>query len=142
MKIDPTSNRPAASRRIGGSSLSPGQSDFAKSLREDQGHAGAGAIGSPAGLGGLAAVLAVQETPDQLLKRSRQRARERGEDVLDQLDDIRLGLLTGAIPVARLERLAQLIRAKREQVDDPRLDQILDEIELRAAVELAKLSRP
>lgn len=43
--------------------------------------------------------------------------------------------------MARLEALAQLIRAKREQVDDPRLDEILGEIELRAAVELAKLDR-
>ena len=37
--------------------------------------------------------------------------------------------------------LAQLVRAKREQIDDPKLLAILDEIELRAAVELAKFSR-
>jgi hypothetical protein len=38
--------------------------------------------------------------------------------------------------------LAQLVRARRDQVDDPRLIAILDEIELRAAVELAKLAGP
>jgi hypothetical protein len=48
----------------------------------------------------------------------------------------------GTIPMAKLEALAQLVRAKREQIDDPKLIEILDEIELRAAVELAKLSRP
>ena len=52
------------------------------------------------------------------------------------------GLLLGTIPMSKLEQLAQLIRAKREQIDDPKLLEILDEIELRAAVELAKLSRP
>jgi hypothetical protein len=44
--------------------------------------------------------------------------------------------------MAKLEQLATLVRAKREQIDDPKLLAILDEIELRAAVELAKLSRP
>lgn len=142
MKIDPTSLRPAAARRAGAAGSASGPSEFAKSLRPDSGHGATGAIGSPAGLGGLAAMLAVQETPDDLTKRSRQRARERADDVLDHLEEIRIGLLLGTIPLSRLERLAQLIRAKREQVDDPRLEEILGEIELRAAVELAKLSRP
>jgi hypothetical protein len=62
--------------------------------------------------------------------------------MLDELEQIRLGLLLGAIPRAKLEQLAQLVRARREQVDDPRLMAILDEIELRAAVELAKLASP
>jgi hypothetical protein len=35
-----------------------------------------------------------------------------------------------------------MVRARREQLDDPKLIAILDEIELRAAVELAKLSGP
>ncbi len=62
--------------------------------------------------------------------------------MLDELEQIRLGLLLGQIPRARLEQLAQMVRARREQLDDPKLIAILDEIELRAAVELAKLSGP
>ena len=50
-------------------------------------------------------------------------------------------LLTGSLPRATLERLGARIEAKRHRVDDPGLIQILDEIELRAAVELAKLGR-
>ena len=61
--------------------------------------------------------------------------------MLDHLDEIRMGLLLGTIPMARLEQLAQLVRAKREQIDDPKLLAILDDIELRAAVELAKLEQ-
>jgi hypothetical protein len=36
--------------------------------------------------------------------------------------------------------LSRLARARRADVDDPRLVEVLDEIELRAEVELAKLS--
>ena len=35
-------------------------------------------------------------------------------------------------------RLQDLVRAERIQVSDPRLATVLDEVELRAAVELAK----
>lgn len=90
----------------------------------------------------LNTVLALQEAPDATRGRARKRAQERGNMMLDHLEEIRMGLLLGTIPMAKLEQLAQLIRAKREQVDDPKLLAILDEIELRAAVELAKLSRP
>ena len=62
--------------------------------------------------------------------------------MLDELEQIRLGLLLGQIPRARLEQLAQMVRARREQLDDLKLIAILDDIELRAAVELAKLSGP
>ena len=55
--------------------------------------------------------------------------------------EIRLGLLLGTIPQSRLEQLAHLVRAQREQLNDPKLTAVLDEIELRAAVELAKLTR-
>jgi len=37
--------------------------------------------------------------------------------------------------------LLSAVKAQRDQTDDPRLEQILDEIELRAAVELAKLGQ-
>jgi len=37
--------------------------------------------------------------------------------------------------------LAQSMRQQRRQSDDPQLNQIIDEIELRAEVEIAKLTR-
>jgi hypothetical protein len=60
--------------------------------------------------------------------------------MLDRLDEIRLGLLSGAVSKERLVELSRLARARRADVDDPRLVEVLDEIELRAEVELAKLS--
>jgi len=50
-------------------------------------------------------------------------------------------LLDGSISEESLGNLSKLVRAKRENVDDPQLMEVLDEIELRAEVELAKLER-
>ena len=59
--------------------------------------------------------------------------------MLDLLDDVHVGLLDGSIPAGRLIALANSVRGKRDEVGDPRLAEVLDEIELRAAVEVAKL---
>jgi hypothetical protein len=139
MKIDPTGTRPTAVRKPG-STTTTGGADFAKNLAEPE-TAGAARMQSPVGLNSLAALLTVQETDETLGRRARSKAKQRGESILDQLEEIRLGLLLGVIPMAKLEGLAQLVRAKREQFQDPELQSILDEIELRAAVELAKFSR-
>jgi len=61
--------------------------------------------------------------------------------MLDQLDELRHGLLDGSISEESLGHRSKLVRAKRENVDDPQLMEVLDEIELRAEVELAKLER-
>ncbi len=137
MKIDPTApQRPASLRRAGtgGGVRSDG---FSKALAEN----GASASISGGGpIGALGAMLALQEVPDASDPRGR--ARRRGEQMLALLDRIRLGLLAGAIPQSQLADLTQLVRSQRAQIDDPRLGEILDEIELRAAVELAKLGSP
>jgi hypothetical protein len=141
IKIDPVSSKPVtANRRVGGPSPAGAGGEFAKALGES--HASQGqSVGMALSVSSLSVVLAVQETPDAAKGRAKQRARDRGLKMLDFLEEIRIGLLMGAIPKERLEQLAQMVRAKREQIDDPQLTAILDEIELRAAVELAKLSR-
>jgi hypothetical protein len=139
MKIDPTGTRPTAARKAGGTNTA-GSTDFAKNLSEPEANTTA-RMQSPMAMNSLAAILTVQETDESLGRRARSRAKQRGESILDQLEEIRIGLLLGAIPMAKLEGLAQLVRAKREQFQDPQLQAILDEIELRAAVELAKFSR-
>jgi hypothetical protein len=90
--------------------------------------------------GAMAAVenlLSLQEISDGL--GGRRRGLARGEKLLDQLDELRHALLIGAVPRAGLAALAQLAGEAAPLVDDPRLAEILAEIELRAAVELAKL---
>lgn len=87
-------------------------------------------------------LLAVQEVPDAASGQKRRETRQYGQFLLDRLDDVQLALLTGSMPKDRLAELAQAIRRKRRRSDDPRLNEILDEIELRAEVEIAKLTRP
>jgi Class II flagellar assembly regulator len=144
MKVEPVASRPATTVRktAGGSASATGSGGFAKALNDSQ--AGHGPqMPVSVGLADLNTVLALQEAPDTSTRsRARQRAKERGGLMLDHLEELRMGLLMGTVPMAKLETLAQLVRAKREQVDDPALLAILDDIELRAAVELAKLSRP
>ena len=137
MKIDPLANRglspPRRKQRAEGS----GSGEFAKQLAEDV-SAGAGA-GGGASLGQVDALLALQEVPDSLTGEAR--ARKHGEDLLDELEQLRLGLLAGTLPREQLVRLSRLLAERREQIHDPRLAAIVAEIELRAAVELAKLER-
>jgi hypothetical protein len=141
MKVEPTAPRPTTTVRKTGSASATGSGGFAKALNDTQPSHGP-QMPVSVGFTDLSTVLALQETPDSTRGRARKRAQERGKMMLDHLEEIRMGLLLGTIPMSKLEQLAQLIRAKREQIDDPKLLEILDEIELRAAVELAKLSRP
>ena len=57
------------------------------------------------------------------------------------LDEVRDGLLAGGIPRATLNRLATAVSKRQEGFSDPKLQGVLDEIELRARVELAKLEQ-
>jgi len=136
MKIDPAApQRPTPLRRAG--AAGGARSDaFAKAL-SDSGTPASVSGGGP--VGALSAMLMLQEVPDAL--DSRGRAKRRGEQILALLDRVRLGLLAGTLSQAQLAQLAQTVRARRDEIDDPRLAEILDEIELRAAVELAKFSR-
>lgn len=122
--------------------------EFARALRrfsEEARTDDARPVDAPTSLGGLDGLLALQmvdtvgDTPDSPAKRKALVAR--GEDILDRLEELRVGLLMGSIPKERLAALAQLVRDRRESAQDPQLGALLDEIELRAEVELAKLSR-
>ncbi|MBB4286367.1 flagellar assembly protein FliX [Roseospira goensis] len=115
-------------------------------LGEDADAVGAaGDTAAAGGAGALTGLLAVQEAgaADDATSGRQRRGRlvRHGEEMLDRLEEIRLGLLLGAIPKDRLMDLARMVRAKREQGPDRQLDALLDEIELRAEVELAKLAR-
>ena len=90
--------------------------------------------------GGILAAQSVdpEGAPDH---RGRQRRAQRGAEILDRLEDVRRGLLMGAVPKDRLQELAHMVREKRERGADPVISRLLDEIELRAEVDLAKLSR-
>ena len=66
-------------------------------------------------------------------------AQKRASKMLEKLEDIRVGLLLGEIPRSNLEELSKVVRLTREEFIDSNLSEILDDIELRARIELAKL---
>ena len=92
-------------------------------------------------IAGINSILSVQEIVDQPEREERRQLAEWGNDILDSLDEIRHGLLIGAIPKERLETLAQRLKVRKASGSDPRLIDIINEIELRAEIELAKLNR-
>jgi hypothetical protein len=108
--------------------------------------AGAGGAAAPtqvssvsnvSGVMGVEALLALQEveTPTERRRRSVGRAGR----LLDELDGLKIALLGGELDHAQLDRLSRAVREQRAATEDPKLEAVLDEIETRAAVELAKL---
>ncbi|HCZ15414.1 MAG TPA: flagellar assembly protein FliX [Candidatus Accumulibacter sp.] len=87
------------------------------------------------------ALLTLQGAEDAASEEAGKRARKRGQDLLDQLDRVRIGLLTGDLSRATLQSLTETAARHRDRVMDPKLAEILDEIDLRAQVELAKFGR-
>ena len=107
---------------------------------------GAQAVSTPAGVtaaGGVNAVstldalMALQEVGGPLERR--RRAVRRADTILDALEGLKIELLEGGLNPAILERLTRAVREQRSMTDDPNLEGLLDQVETRAAVELAKL---
>lgn len=146
---------PGGGERRAGKTSKDKSADFARALRrfsaeakEEGGVSGARGADPAANVGGLEALLAAQMVDgvdaagDEEGRRRRQQAMlQRGEDILDRLEELRIGLLLGHVPKDRLAGLSRLVREQREDAQDPQLAALLDEIELRAEVELAKLER-
>jgi hypothetical protein len=89
-------------------------------------------------LTGLDAVLLLQAEADTPQERRRRTAR-RGHDLLDGLDRLKAAILGGRVAAQELRMVAGRLAERARSSGDPRLDGLMAEIELRAAVELAKL---
>ena len=81
--------------------------------------------------------LALQEIPDEYI--ARKKLVQKGNAMLDTLEKLRRQLLSGPLSPHLLLDMEQQLIQQRQLVDDPKLHAIIDDIELRAAVELAKL---
>ena len=139
MKIDRLSTIGTSAARRNERNSSTKSGAFAKTLAVGAEAPPVSAVSGGAALAPVDALLALQEVPNDPCGRNR--GHRHGEALLDHLDDLRLGLLSGRMELGALERLSAMVASKRDQVDDLRLTQILEEIEIRAAVELAKLGR-
>lgn len=113
-----------------------GGSNFADIVSNEKQASPASASAAPVSIEGL---FLLQEVAEEMT--GRRRAAARANSLLDRLEDLRLALISGKLPVTQLQQLRHLAREHGPLVDDPKLTEILGEIELRVAVELAKLDQ-
>ncbi len=138
MKVDGPGRLRSGPARRSGKSQGAADGGFAKHISGGS-DPSTTAVSGAVGLGSVEALLSIQETPDPQ-QRTKSSGYRRAEDLLDRLDDIRIGLLLGRFSRGRLESLVTRLAEQRGGNLDPTLAGLLDEIELRAKVELAKLS--
>ncbi len=142
MKIDgpnKTTGPKGASKT--GAKKSTGSGAFSGMIEDTEETSGASGLSGAAPTTQIDALLALQGMEDSTSEEATRRAKKRGQMLLDQLDELRLGLLTGGIAPSTLHKLERAVTAERDQVMDPRLAAVLDEIDLRVQIELAKHHR-
>ena len=128
--------RAAAAKKAG----SVSGAKFAEALAAAEGVAasdGVESVQAASAVGVSSVLLGAQEISEEEIRRKK--AIKKGRFTLDALEGLRDALLMGALPISTLRNLEKIIAEERETTQNPALNAILDEIELRAAVELAKL---
>jgi hypothetical protein len=140
MKIQsPSSTRSVSSTGKAGGKGKVRTNDFARALGEEGEDDTATAVTGSSSISQIDALLSVQEMSGD--DESSQQAKARAGELLEKLDALRHGLLEGHLSVDQLDGLVALVKTERAHISDPGLSETLDEIELRAKVELAKLGR-
>ena len=137
MKIEKTDKSTSTSSTKKKEGASSGSSVFGSMLTSET--EGKPQVSSSGSLGMVDALLAVQGAENPTEKAAKKRMRHRAETLLAELDKIRMGLLTGNMTVGDVIGVADVVASHREKIMDPALTAILDEIDLRAQVELAKI---
>jgi hypothetical protein len=122
-------NTPSAARRTASGGFS---------VAEEQAPATTTPAAALRTIGGIDALLTLQGQ-DGPAERKR-RAVKRGRNTLDVLDTLKVEVLSGTLGPSTLARLRSAAADLRTASGDPGLDAVLAEIELRAEVELAKMT--
>ena len=134
MKVDQTRRNSLAGVKRSSGSRGVASSDFDSLLISEQ---KIDAVAASNRISSVDAVVALQEiTGDNTDERG---AKNRANLILDKLEDIRMGLLMGQIPKSNLDELSRILIVARENSIDANLLEIIEDIELRAKIELAKL---
>ncbi len=126
----PRSARRAAAGRFGAPPAAIAAADH------DGATSAATAAGAAQPVSSVDAVMALQAVDD-----ARGRASRAGARLLDRLEDLRLALLGGGSIAAAAAALEHALPADGTAAADPELQNVLDAIKVRTAVELAKHQR-
>jgi hypothetical protein len=84
-------------------------------------------------------LLALQEISEEDVRRKKMV--QRGNGLLDSLEKLRGQLLVGSLAPAVIVDISRQMQVHKQMIDDPHMNEIIEDIELRAAVELAKLHK-
>lgn len=87
------------------------------------------------------AIFAAQMIDDEEEKEIRKKLVKKGNKLIDCLEEIREGLLYGEISKDKLIEISRMVKQNDVESSDPKLKEIMEEIELRVEVELAKLMK-
>lgn len=119
-----------------GKSNATGQRFIVGGGDQSAGLSGTGGAGS---INNIGALLASQVVDGPAAKR--EGAVRHGSDMLDVLDQLKVGLLSGRVSPQMINRLRTLVAEKGRFAVGGHLEGVLSQIELRAEVELAKLAK-
>jgi hypothetical protein len=134
---------PSRTQKTSGTGKS-GKADAADGSFEDfvaMGATKTASAGATRSIAMVDALLSVQGAEDPTARAARRRMQERGTNLLDGLEKIRLGLLSGNLTLGHCIDVADVVASHREKISDPALSALLDEIDLRAQVEIAKMRK-
>jgi len=137
MRISETRRAQGLERTKRGKNTAAADGAFADHLKADKTEESSAASGAVAAQP-LSSLLVLQEVSDEDASAGR-RALQQGRDLLDDLDAIRHGLLLGSMSKQHLRGIADRLKRQLPMVHDANLRAIVADIELRVAVELAKL---
>lgn len=137
MKVDGPNSTQKTSQTQRKAKTSGGAGGFGDFLTE--GTAETGGASATHSIAHIDTLLAVQEAENPTERAARKRMKVRADAILDELDRMRMGLLTGTLTVGHVIDIADVVAQHREKIMDPRLTAVLDEIDMRAQIELAKM---
>jgi hypothetical protein len=105
----------------------------------DSGPQGTAVSGRSAAVAHIGSLIALQSATDEEART--RRAIGQGRDLLGLLDDLKLALLSGGPLAGKAANIERTLAAVDAYDGDPALKDLLDQIDLRARVELAKLRK-
>jgi len=129
--------KPGSGTKKTGSSSATGSSFASLLVGDTEDAAATHAASAPTPTAAISNLLALQEISEEDVHR--RKLVQQGQNMVDVLERLRNQLLTGMISPAMIQELTRNIKLQKQVVNDPQLMAIVKDIELRAAVELAKL---
>lgn len=97
-------------------------------------------VGGTSGVSVADAIFAAQMVNGEEEREIRKKLIKRGYSLLEKLEEIRDALLLGYMSKDKLIETARMVKEHQAESSDPKLQEIMAEIELRVEVELAKLT--